>query len=202
MSTMGPTDLSPRRSGRRPSALAPTAATEQGSNKVAAAVADSAGGPIPSDSPAADASTLLSPPVAFHAMGDEDGITGSADTPGGADLFIDAFRSPGESGAATLTQAAAALGAPPTSSAARDDDVGPGVDEISTDAGGGDGDGAARIGSDDYIANGNEEHVFVAVAEASASTADGQVGLGDDDEKDEKDEEQEDDDDNEGDVRR
>ncbi len=90
------------------------------------------------------------------------------------------------------------MGAPPTSSAARDDDVGPGVDEISTDAGGGDGDGAACIVSDDYI----KEHVFVAVAEASASTADGQVGLGDDDEKDEKDEEQEDDDDNEGDVRR
>ncbi len=84
------------------------------------------------------------------------------------------------------------------------DDVGPGVNEISTDTGGGDGDGAACIGSDDYI----EEHVFVAVAEASASTADGQVGLGDNDEKEEKDEEQEeqeeqeDDDDNEGDIRR
>ena len=111
MSTMGPTDLSPRRSGRRPSALAPTAATEQGSNKVAAAVADSAGGLIPSDSPAADVSTLPSPPVAFRAMGDEDGITGSADTPGGADLFMDASRSPGESGAATLTQVAAAAAA-------------------------------------------------------------------------------------------
>ncbi len=84
-----------------------------------------------------------------------------------------------------------------TSSAACDDDVGPGVDEISTDAGSGDGADVARIGSEDYIANGNEEHVFLAVPEASASTADGQVGLGDDDEKDK---EQEDDDGNEGNV--
>ncbi len=112
MSTMGPTTLSPRRSGRRSSALARTGATEQGSNKVAAAVADSAGGLIPSDSPAADVSTLPSPPVAFRAMGNKDGITGSADTPGGADLFIDESRTPGVSGAAAISQAAAALGAP------------------------------------------------------------------------------------------